>query len=72
MKGKKNFNNASQKNAPDTNGHGTFAANLILYYARDAHLYIIKIADKKNATPDAAIVANVSIIVELAMKNGLS
>ncbi|KAH7469509.1 hypothetical protein FOMA001_g14601 [Fusarium oxysporum f. sp. matthiolae] len=58
MKGKKNFHNASQKNVPDTNGHGTFAANLILDYARDAHLYIIKIADKKNATPDAAIVAN--------------
>ncbi|KAM0085343.1 hypothetical protein ACKRZS_002369 [Fusarium odoratissimum] len=58
MKGKKNFHNASQKNVPDTTGHGTFAANLILDYARDAHLYIIKIADKKNATPDAAIVAN--------------
>jgi hypothetical protein len=72
MKGKKNFHNASQKNVPDTNGHGTFAAHLILDYARDAHLYIIKIADKKNATPDAAIVANVSFIVELAMKNGLS
>ncbi|PNP74525.1 hypothetical protein FNYG_12148 [Fusarium nygamai] len=58
LKGKKNFHNAALKNVPDTNGHGTFAAKLILDYARDVHLYINKIADKKNATPDPAIVAS--------------
>jgi hypothetical protein len=40
------------------NGHGTFTASLILDYAPDAELYIIKIADE-NATPSAETVAKV-------------
>jgi hypothetical protein len=44
---------------PDRDGHGTFTASLILNYAPDAELYVIKIADKENARPDAQIVANV-------------
>jgi hypothetical protein len=60
LKGKKNCYNESQKNVPDTHGHGTFTANLILDYAPDASLYVIKIADKENTRPDAKIVANVS------------
>lgn len=60
LKGKKNCYNESQKNVPDTHGHGTFTANLILDYAPDASLYVIKIADKGNTRPDAKIVANVS------------
>ncbi|KAI8712720.1 Peptidase-S8 domain-containing protein [Fusarium sp. LHS14.1] len=58
LKGKKNCYNESQKNVPDTHGHGTFTANLILDYAQDASLYVIKIADKENTRPDARIVAN--------------
>ncbi|KAJ4198817.1 hypothetical protein NW767_008808 [Fusarium falciforme] len=58
LKGKKNCYNESQKNVPDTHGHGTFTANLILDYAPDASLYVIKIADKENTRPDAKIVAN--------------
>ena len=61
LKGKKNLYNTSQKNVPDTNGHGTFAASLILDYAPDTALYAVKIADKENARPDANIVAEVSI-----------
>ncbi|KAM0546214.1 hypothetical protein ACHAPJ_011000 [Fusarium lateritium] len=57
LKGKKNLYNTSQKNVPDTNGHGTFAASLILDYAPDTALYVVKIADKENARPDANIVA---------------
>lgn len=60
IKGKKNCYNETQKNVPDTHGHGTFTASLILEYAPDASLYVIKIADKKNTRPDAKIVANVS------------
>ncbi|RSL44894.1 hypothetical protein CEP53_011007 [Fusarium sp. AF-6] len=58
LKGKKNCYNESQKNVPDTHGHGTFTASLILDYAPDASLYVIKIADKENTRPDAKIVAN--------------
>ncbi|KAF4962443.1 hypothetical protein FSARC_9472 [Fusarium sarcochroum] len=58
LKGKKNFYNTSQKNVPDTNGHGTFAASLILDYAPDAALYVMKIADKDNARPNANIVVD--------------
>lgn len=61
IKGRRNFYNESQKNVPDNNGHGTFTASLILDYAPDAALYIAKIADWENTTPDAKIVANVSI-----------
>ncbi|RSM19544.1 hypothetical protein CDV31_001704 [Fusarium ambrosium] len=58
LKGKKNCYNESQRNVPDTHGHGTFTASLILDYAPDASLYVIKIADKENTRPDAKIVAN--------------
>ncbi|KAL7916637.1 hypothetical protein GGI35DRAFT_47714 [Trichoderma velutinum] len=51
-----NFYNTSKKSIPDLNGHGTFTASLILDYAQDAELYIAKIADKENATPNAKIV----------------
>ncbi|KAH6960043.1 hypothetical protein BKA56DRAFT_662563 [Ilyonectria sp. MPI-CAGE-AT-0026] len=58
LKGKRNCYNESQKNVPDRNGHGTFAASLILDYAPDAMLYVIKITDKENARPAAKIVVN--------------
>lgn len=65
LKGKQNLHNPFQKNTPDRNGHGTFTANLILDYAPDAALYIIKIVDKGNAPPDAMVVANVSSTLAL-------
>ncbi|KAL7928237.1 peptidase S8/S53 domain-containing protein [Trichoderma chlorosporum] len=58
IKAKLNCYNNAQKNIPDLNGHGTFAAGLILDYAPDAELYIAKIADKENATPNANIVVD--------------
>ncbi|EHK22937.1 uncharacterized protein TRIVIDRAFT_213012 [Trichoderma virens Gv29-8] len=58
IKAKVNFYNNMQKNIPDLNGHGTFTASLILDYAPDAELYIAKIADKENATPNAKIVVD--------------
>ncbi|KAL6790875.1 peptidase S8/S53 domain-containing protein [Trichoderma sp. SZMC 28012] len=58
IKAKLNFYNNSQRSIPDLNGHGTFTASLILDYAPDAELYIAKIADKENATPNAKIVVN--------------
>lgn len=60
IKAKLNCYNNSQRNIPDLNGHGTFTAGLILDYAPDAELYIAKIADKENATPNAKIVVDVS------------
>lgn len=56
IKARLNFYNESQRSIPDLNGHGTFTASLILDYAPDAELYIIKIADL-NIRPSAAIVA---------------
>lgn len=50
IKERLNYHNEPQKVIPDLNGHGTFTASLILDYAPDAELYIIKIADK-NARP---------------------
>ncbi|KAM0259351.1 hypothetical protein ACHAQJ_003383 [Trichoderma viride] len=58
IKGKLNCFNNIQKNIPDLNGHGTFTASVILDYAPDAELYIAKIADKENATPNAKIVVD--------------
>lgn len=60
IKAKLNFYDSSQRYIPDLNGHGTFTASLILDYAPDADLYIAKIADKQNATPNAKIVIDVS------------
>ncbi|KAH6632373.1 hypothetical protein F5144DRAFT_533854 [Chaetomium tenue] len=57
LRGKHNCYNESQKSVPDRNGHGTFAASLILDYAPDVALYVIKIVDKENARPDANMVA---------------
>lgn len=34
------------EDVPDTHGHGTFIANVMLGYAPDAHLYVIKVTDK--------------------------
>lgn len=59
IKARLNYYNESQRSIPDLNGHGTFTASLILDYAPDAELYIIKIADL-NVRPSAAIVAKVS------------
>lgn len=50
----------SQEDIPDLNGHGTFTASLILDYAPDAELHVVKIADEKDASPNAEIVINVS------------
>ncbi|KAJ4003173.1 hypothetical protein NW752_011653 [Fusarium irregulare] len=57
LKGKKNFYNPLQRSIADTHGHGTFTAGLIMDYAPDAALYVAKIADKENASPDASMVA---------------
>lgn len=62
LKGRRNFYNEAQKNVPDTHGHGTFTASLLLDYAPNANLYVIKIADKENTRPDAKIVAKVRSI----------
>ncbi|KAH0172859.1 hypothetical protein KCU67_g1545, partial [Aureobasidium melanogenum] len=51
-----NCHNESQRTVADRNGHGTFAASLILEYAPDVELYVIKIADK-NAIPDPKVIA---------------
>lgn len=59
VKGRHNCYGDSQRSVVDRNGHGTFAANLILDYAPDAELYIIKIADG-NVRPEARLVAEVS------------
>ncbi|KAH6981609.1 hypothetical protein BKA56DRAFT_643560 [Ilyonectria sp. MPI-CAGE-AT-0026] len=58
LRGKLNCCNQSQKNVPDRNGHGTFTASLILDYAPDSMLYVIKITDEENARPDAKVVVN--------------
>ncbi|PNP58294.1 hypothetical protein THARTR1_01809 [Trichoderma harzianum] len=58
IKAKLNFYNNSQRSITDLNGHGTFTASLILDYAPDAELYIAKIADKENTTPNAKIVVD--------------
>ncbi|KAF6838216.1 pfs domain-containing protein [Colletotrichum plurivorum] len=58
LKGNRNFYDASRKKTPDRHGHGTFAASLILDYAPDADLYVIKIADKENASPEARVVVD--------------
>lgn len=50
----------SRKDLPDTHGHGTFVTNVILDFAPDAHLYVIKITDKDDNSLDARIVKNVS------------
>lgn len=60
IKARFNFYNKSQKSIPDLNGHGTFTASLSLDYAPDAELYIAKIADRENATPNAKVVVDVS------------
>jgi hypothetical protein len=54
-----NYHDESQRDVPDMNGHGTFAASLILDYAPDVELYVIKIADK-NVLPHAKVIVKVS------------
>ncbi|KAH7025646.1 uncharacterized protein B0I36DRAFT_293233 [Microdochium trichocladiopsis] len=39
------------QNTSDLNGHGTFVTDLVLQYARDADIYVAKIADKRPSTP---------------------
>lgn len=60
FKGMLNSYNESRKDLPDSHGHGTFVANVILNFAPDAHLYVVKIADKEQSSLDARIVKNVS------------
>lgn len=58
--GMRNCYDESRKDLPDSHGHGTFVANVIVKYAPDAHLYVIKIIDKEQSSLDARIVKNVS------------
>ncbi|KAK7715733.1 hypothetical protein SLS63_011322 [Diaporthe eres] len=58
LKGVHNCYDESRKDLPDTHGHGTFVTNVILDYAPDAHLYVIKITGKNNISLDARIVKN--------------
>ncbi|KAL7940991.1 subtilisin-like protein [Trichoderma barbatum] len=61
IKGRFNCCDESQKNnIRDLNGHGTFTASLILDYAPDAELYIMKIAHS-NDRPNAVIALNHAI-----------
>lgn len=64
IKGKHNLYDAPRKTVRDDNGHGTFAASLILDYARDAELYVIKITGT-NTISDAHVVAQVRFSVDL-------
>lgn len=67
LKGKRNFYDASRKKTPDRHGHGTFAASLNLDYAPDAGLYVIKIADMENTSPEARVVVDVSRSLQLSI-----
>ncbi|EFX03022.1 peptidase s8 and s53 subtilisin kexin sedolisin [Grosmannia clavigera kw1407] len=59
LKGRFNcYNEAQKRNVQDRNGHGTFTTSLVLAYAQDAEIYIVKVADRENTRPDAKIVAN--------------
>lgn len=51
IKGKHNWANQKARHVHDRNGHGTFAAGLILDFAPDAELYIVKIADDQPCSP---------------------
>ncbi|CEJ93454.1 hypothetical protein VHEMI09042 [[Torrubiella] hemipterigena] len=59
IRGKYNLYDPPRKTVKDENGHGTFITSLILDYAPDAELYIIKITGKANASPDGNVVAQV-------------
>lgn len=59
IRGKHNLYDPPRKTIKDENGHGTFITSLILDYAPDVELYIIKITGKKNATPAGNVVAQV-------------
>lgn len=50
----------SCEDVPDTQGHGTFIANVMLGYAPDAHLYVIKVTDKDERSLNTRTVKNVS------------
>ncbi|PMD37409.1 subtilisin-like protein [Hyaloscypha variabilis F] len=53
IKGKYNcINEKFESVVNDYNGHGTFTAGLLLDYAPDAELYIIKIAENKPSNPE--------------------
>ena len=53
IKGKCNcINEKFEDVVDDHNGHGTFTAGLLLDYAPDAELYIVKIAENKPSNPD--------------------
>jgi hypothetical protein len=59
IKGKYNcINEKFESVVNDYNGHGTFIAGLLLDYAPDAELYIIKIAENKPSNPE--IIAKVT------------
>ena len=52
IKGKYNWvNNQDKQKVPDSSGHGTHTAGLLLDYAPHAELYVAKIADKDPSDP---------------------
>lgn len=45
------LNKRANSTVHDLDGHGTFVASLLLDYAPDAEIYIVKIADRKPSSP---------------------
>lgn len=45
------LNEKANSTVHDLDGHGTFVTSLLLDYAPDAEIYVVKVADKKPTSP---------------------